>query len=79
MWYKKLKDGIKRDIFLHALPYAILISSFTSIGLFGGFALGKELGGDIASFLVAFSFSMLGFFAGLLISYTHVKIKYSEV
>jgi len=66
----KIKQNISKNIFLRAFPYAILISALTSIGLFGGFTIGKGLGGSIAGFVFALSFSMLGFFAGLLISYT---------
>lgn len=75
MW-RELKDKIKENIILQALPYAVLISFLTIIGLFGGFIVGRGIGGDITGFLFALSFSMLGFFAGLLISYTIIKIKY---
>ncbi len=65
-----------RNIFFHALPYAILISALTVLGLFGGFELGKGSGGSIAGFAFSFFFAFLGFFLGLLISYHLVKEKY---
>jgi len=76
LWIR-IKRHISENILLQALPYTIFISSLTFIGLFGGFAIGNGLGGGIAGFFFAFSFSMLGFFAGLLVSYTIVKIRYS--
>lgn len=72
----EFKEKIEENIILQSLPYAILISSLVIIGLFGGLTVGREIGGDIAGFLFALSLSMLGFFAGLLISYTIVKLKY---
>ena len=74
--FKKIKEGIKRNVFLQALPYAILISSLTIVGLFGGYSIGKGLGGGIAGFILSLSFSFLGFFVGLFISYLIVKTKY---
>jgi len=63
-------------ILLQALPYAILISSLTSIGLFGGYFIGKGLGSYGYIVVLVFSFSFLGFFAGVFISYLIVKVKY---
>ena len=59
----------KTYIYLHAIPYAVLISSLTFIGLFLGFTVGKRFGGDV--FLFAFSafLTFAGFAAGLALSY----------
>lgn len=62
-------------IFFRALPYALLISILTFLGLFGGFTLGKALESSVAGFALALSLSFLGFFLGLFISYTLVKRK----
>ena len=72
----KMKEELKGNVFFHALPYAILISALTIVGLFGGFALGKGLRSSIASFAFSLSFSFLGFFLGLFLSYLVVKRKY---
>ena len=72
----KRKKGIKDNIFFIALPFTILISVLTIIGLFGGFALGNKLGGSIVGFSFSFLFSSLGFFFGVLITYLLVKRKY---
>lgn len=72
----KLKEKLKGNIFFQALPYALLISVLTILGLFGGFTLGKGFGGSVASFALALALSFLGFFLGLFISYTLVKLKY---
>ncbi len=72
----KLKKGLKGNIFFVALPYTILISVLTIIGLFGGFALGNRLGSSIVGFSFSFLFSTLGFFLGVLITYLLVKKKY---
>ncbi len=75
LWVK-MKEKLKGNIFFQALPFAFLISTLTFLGLFGGYALGKGLESSAAGFVLSVSFSFLGFFAGLLISYTIVKIKY---
>jgi hypothetical protein len=72
----KIKEKFKGNIFFQALPFALLISALTIIGLFGGFAVGKGLGSSIAGFVFSFSFSLLGFFLGLFFSYLIVKVKY---
>ncbi|RLG34604.1 hypothetical protein DRN97_02050 [Methanosarcinales archaeon] len=72
----KIKERIKGNIFFVALPYTILISGLTIIGLFGGFAFGRELGSSITGFAFSLFFSFLGFFLGFLISYLIVKEKY---
>jgi len=63
-------------ILLYALPFAILISSLTSLGLLGGYLIGNRLGGYGHVAVFVFSFSFIGFFAGVLISYLIVKVKY---
>ncbi len=68
-----VRGKFRTNILLQALPYAFLISALTILGLFGGFALGKGLGSSIAGFVFSLSFSFLGFFLGLLISYFIVK------
>lgn len=72
----KINGMFRSNIFFHAIPYAILISAFTILGLFGGFELGKGSGSSIAGFAFSLFFSFLGFFLGLLISYHIVKVKY---
>ncbi|MGB2727628.1 MAG: hypothetical protein WBD09_04015 [Halobacteriota archaeon] len=72
----RIKEKFKGNLFFHAFPYAIFISALTTVGLFGGFALGKGLGVSVASFAFSISFSFLGFFLGLLISYLIVMEKY---
>jgi len=72
----KLKKGLKDNIFFIALPYTILISALTIIGLFGGYSLGNRLGSSIVGFTFSFLFSSLGFFLGVLITYLLVKKKY---
>ncbi len=63
-------------ILFHALPYAFFISSFTVGGLFGGFALGKELGGSSAAgFAFALPLCFLGFFVGLFFSCFLLKVR----
>jgi Zn-dependent protease with chaperone function len=74
--FEKIKEKLRSNIFFHSLPYAILISALTIIGLFGGFAVGKGLGSSIAGFVFSLFFSLLGFFLGLFISYFIVKVKY---
>jgi len=64
------------NIFFHALPYAILISSLTIAGLFGGYALGKGIGSSTAGFAFSLLFSFLGFFSGLFLSYLIVQEKH---
>ena len=68
----------KTYIYLHAIPYAVLISSLTFIGLFLGFTVGKRFDGDV--FLFAFSsfFTFAGFAAGLALSYFILKSKYFD-
>jgi len=68
----------KTYIYLHAIPYAVLISSLTFIGLFLGFTVGKRFDGD--SFILAFSafFTFAGFAAGLALSYFILKSKYFD-
>lgn len=70
---ERTKDGLIASILLRALPYALLISSLTVLGLFGGFALGNGLGSSTAEFAFALFFSFSGFFFGLFISYRIVK------
>jgi hypothetical protein len=70
---ERTKEALLASILLRALPYALLISSLTVLGLFGGFALGKGLGCSIAGFAFALLFSFSGFFFGLFISYRIVK------
>ncbi|KAF5428344.1 hypothetical protein C5S39_11685 [Candidatus Methanophagaceae archaeon] len=72
----KLKEGLKGNILFVALPYTILISALTIIGLFGGFTLGNRLGSSIVGFSFSFLFTSLGFFLGVLITYLLVKKKY---
>jgi hypothetical protein len=72
----KIKEELKSNIFFIALPYTILISALTIVGLFGGFALGNRLGSSMAGFSFSLFFSSLGFFLGFLISYLIVKGKY---
>ncbi len=74
--FGKIKEKFRTNIFFHALPFAILISVFTITGLFGGFALGKGLVSSIAGFAFSLSFSLIGFFFGLVLSYLIVKEKY---
>lgn len=74
--WRKLKEKIKRNIFLQALPYALLISSLTALGLFGGFFIGKGFNGSVSGFLFSLFFSFIGFFSGIAISYIIVKVKY---
>ena len=66
----------KTYIYLHAIPYAVLISSLTFIGLFLGFTVGKRFDGD--AFLFAFSsfLTFAGFAAGLALSYFILRAKY---
>jgi len=68
----------KTYIYLHAIPYAVLISSLTFTGLFLGFTVGKRFDGDV--FLFAFSsfFTFAGFAAGLALSYFILKSKYFD-
>ena len=68
----------KTYIYLHAIPYAVLISSLTFIGLFLGFTVGKRFDSDV--FLFAFSsfFTFAGFAAGLTLSYFILKSKYFD-
>ena len=72
----KLKKVFKGNILFIALPYTILISALTIIGLFSGFALGNTLGSDKAGFFFSLLFSSLGFFLGFLTTYLTVKGKY---
>jgi len=72
----KLKKVFKGNILFIALPYTILISALTIIGLFSGFALGNTLGSDKVGFFFSFLFSSLGFFLGFLTTYLTVKGKY---
>lgn len=72
----KMKAWLKGNVFFHALPYAIFISGFTILGLFGGFVLGNRLGGSTIGFVFSISFTFLGFFLGLFIAYHILKVKY---
>jgi ABC-type methionine transport system permease subunit len=74
--WEKLKEKLKGNIFFQALPFAILIAAFTFFGLWGGFLLGDRIGSSTASFALAVVLSLLGFFFGLFLSYTLVKLKY---
>jgi hypothetical protein len=74
--WAKLKEKLKGNIFLQALPFAFLIAALTGLGLFGGFMLGNRFESSIPSFALAFVLSFLGFFLGLLISYAFMKLKY---
>jgi len=71
-----MKEGLKGNVIFHALPYAIFISCFTILGLFGGFVLGNMLGGCTLGFVFSTFFTFLGFFLGLFIAYHIVKEKY---
>ncbi len=74
MWnIAKVKEKLRGNIFLCALPYSILISGLTIIGLFCGFFAGS--GSDTAAFLLALLFSFTGFFAGILVTYILVNGK----
>ena len=75
LWVK-LKEKLKGNIFFQALPFAFLIAALTFIGLFGGFMFGKRFESGISSFAFAFVLSFLGFFIGLLLSYTLLRLKY---
>jgi hypothetical protein len=75
LWVK-LKEKLKGNIFFQALPFAFLIAALTFLGLFGGFMLGERFEGSIPRFALAFVLSFLGFFLGLLVSYTIAKLKY---
>lgn len=70
---ERTKEELIASILLRALPYALLISSLTALGMFGGFALGEGLGCSIAGFVFALLFSFSGFFFGLFISYRIVN------
>jgi len=73
----KIRENIRSNIFLQALPYTFLISVLTIAGLFGGFMLGKWWGSSgITRFAFSLIFSTFGFFLGLLISYLVVEAKY---
>jgi len=74
--FGKIRGKLGANVLLRALPYTLLISALTIVGLFGGFALGRGLGSSIASFAFSLSFSFLGFFLGLFLSYLIVKKKY---
>jgi hypothetical protein len=71
-----MKEGLKGNVIFHALPYAIFISCFTILGLFGGFVLGNMLGGSTIGFVFSSFFTFLGFFLALFIAYRIVKAKY---
>ncbi len=71
-----MKEKLKNNVFLQALPYTLLISALTILGLFGGFELGKGSGNSITGFAFSLFFSFFGFFLGLLVSYLIVKVKY---
>ena len=73
-----MKQKTHKNVFLYAIPYAILISSLTFIGLFLGFTGGKRFDGD--SFILAFSsfLTFAGFAAGLALSYFILKSKYFD-
>ena len=75
LWVK-LKEKLKGNIFFQALPFAFLIAALTFLGILVGFALGKGWEGSVTGFALALFLSFLGFFIGLLISYTIVKRKY---
>ena len=72
----KMKEGLKGNVIFYALPYAIFISCFTILGLFGGFVLGNMLGGSTLGFVFSTFFTFLGFFLALFIAYHIVKEKY---
>lgn len=72
----ELKEKLRTNIVLQALPYTLLIFTLTSLGLFGGFAVGKGLSSNIACFVFSSIFTFLGFFLGLLLSYHIVNEKY---
>jgi hydrogenase/urease accessory protein HupE len=74
--FVKIREKFGANVLLRALPYTLLISALTIVGLFGGFALGRVLRSSIASFAFSLSFSFLGFFFGLFLSYFIVKRKY---
>jgi hypothetical protein len=64
--FGRVREKFRANVLLRALPYTLLISALTIVGLFGGFALGKGLRSSIASFAFSLSFSFLGFFLGAL-------------
>ncbi|MCW7072860.1 MAG: hypothetical protein OCU20_03050 [Methanophagales archaeon] len=66
--YKNKK--LRENLLLRALPYALLISALTIMGLFFGFTLARSQGySELLCFLLSLSLSLLGFFFALLISY----------
>jgi len=73
---EKMKEGVEGNVLFHALPYAIFISCFTILGLFGGFVFGNMLGGSTLGFVFSIPLTFLGFFLALFIAYHIVKVKY---
>jgi len=72
---RELWRKARENIFLLALPYAVLISSLTIIGMFFGYelAVGRS---EMLRALIAFSLSMLGIVSGVISSYIVVRVKY---
>ncbi|MHC1635193.1 MAG: hypothetical protein ACXQTS_01025 [Candidatus Methanospirareceae archaeon] len=73
--WEEIRDRIRKNIYLQALPYALFISSLTFIGLLVGFSFGKKIG-EMESFLFSLFFSLVAFFSAVAISYAIVRIKY---
>ena len=66
----ELSKRLRENVFLRALPYALLISGLTIMGLFLGFILAMSQGySELLCFLLSLTLSFLGFFFALLISY----------
>ena len=66
----ELRKRLRENMLLRALPYALLISGLTIMGLFLGFILARSQGySELLCFLLSLSLSFLGFFFALLISY----------
>ena len=67
---RELHKRLRENMLLRALPYALLISGLTIMGLFLGFILTRSQGySELLCFLLSLSLSFLGFFFALLISY----------
>lgn len=66
----ELRKRLRENMLLRALPYALLISGLTIMGLFLSFILTRSQGySELLCFLLSLFLSFLGFFFALLISY----------
>ncbi|MHC1579436.1 MAG: hypothetical protein ACXQTZ_02120 [Candidatus Alkanophagales archaeon] len=74
-FFTRLRRRARENVFLQALPYAVLISSLTITGMFFGYGLASGRGETLRA-LIAFSLSMLGFASGVIVSYIVVRVKY---